>query len=471
MDLVEEFRHAEVEAERPLVDFGRGSSTLGEGWSFAEETPSGTTFRWGLGLRSEVEVFLAWARELDVQMRCRSHSIADAPPQVVTVLWDGEEAARMTLGRNFTEEALRLPEERATPGWHRLTFLPTWSAEPAARNAPSGDRRNLSIACDWIRFEGESAPKPARGEGDTLWIPVSSAVSFYLDAEPSSALRWRELSLRGGSRLEVLWEVEGDEPLSVAVTGREASSVSLPLPRSGSRELAGEDGEEWKLAPRPARLTLRATWDEGLPKDPEAGVVLRSPFFTRSIGEGAKGQASRTEPLLAASGSRAEDRSGLDKRGPPSIVLWIIDTLRVDRLGLYGFERPVSPNYDALAARSTVFEAATAQASWTRPTVATLLTGVGPISHGVHTLEHGLGDEWQLLPEFLGELGYATAAFSANGNVQRSTGFGRGFDEFWFKNRATAETLVDRALAWLDDVRAESPEQPFFRHAPVHRTS
>ena len=147
---------------------------------------------------------------------------------------------------------------------------------------------------------------------------------------------------------------------------------------------------------------------------------------------------------------------------PPSIVLWIVDTLRVDRLGLYGFERPVSPNYDALAAQSTVFEAATAQSSWTRPTVATLLTGVGPIRHGVTRIEHSLGDEWGLLPERLRDLGYATAGFSANGNVSRDTGFDQGFDDFWFSSKATAETLVERALGWLDSVRAETPDRPFF---------
>jgi len=461
--LVEEFRYAEVVAERPLVDFGRGSRVPGEGWSFVEETPAGTTFRWGLGLRSEVDVFLVWAREVEVRMRCRSHSVAGARPQIVTVLWDGEEAAKITFSRRFAEETLRLPAERATPGWHRLTFLPTWSASPVVRGAPSRDRRNLSIACDWIRFGGESAPEPARAEGDTLWIPVSSEVSFYLDAKPSSALTWRELSLRGSSRLEVLWEVEGDEPLSVPVTGREDSSIPLSLPWSGPRQVPGDDGDEWTLAPRPARLTLRATWDEASPKQAEAGVVLRSPFFTQSNGEGMETSGFTTEPLLTANGSlRSEAVVGLDGRSRPSIVLWIIDTLRADRLGLYGFERPVSPNYDALAARSTVFEAATAQSSWTRPTVATLLTGVGPIRHGVHTAEQGLGDEWSLLPELLRKLGYATAGFSANANVQRNTGFGRGFDEFWFSNRATAETLVDQALSWLDNVRAESAEQPFF---------
>lgn len=140
-------------------------------------------------------------------------------------------------------------------------------------------------------------------------------------------------------------------------------------------------------------------------------------------------------------------------------MLWIVDTLRADRLGVYGFERPVSPNYDALAAESTVFDAAFAQSSWTRPTVASILTGVGPAQHAVHSMNHSLAETWTTLPERLSELGYATAGFSANGNVKRELGFAQGFDEFWFSNRVTAATMAERALAWLDEL---GRGQPFF---------
>ncbi|MXX62993.1 MAG: sulfatase [Holophagales bacterium] len=141
------------------------------------------------------------------------------------------------------------------------------------------------------------------------------------------------------------------------------------------------------------------------------------------------------------------------------MVLWIVDTLRQDRLGVYGFDRPVSPHYDALAAESTVFDAAFAQSSWTRPTVASILTGVGPARHAVHSMNHSLAETWTTLPERLSELGYATAGFSANGNVKRELGFAQGFDEFWFSNRVTAGTMAERALAWLDEL---GRGQPFF---------
>ena len=61
----------------------------------------------------------------------------------------------------------------------------------------------------------------------------------------------------------------------------------------------------------------------------------------------------------------------------------LIDTLRADHLGAYGYDRPTSPNFDALARDSVVFDRTTAQAAWTKPSVASLMTGVFVHKHGV----------------------------------------------------------------------------------------
>ena len=69
---------------------------------------------------------------------------------------------------------------------------------------------------------------------------------------------------------------------------------------------------------------------------------------------------------------------------PPNIVIYMIDTLRADHLGCYGHDRPVSPNIDAFAAESTLFENAIAQSSWTKASVASILTGLWPPAHGAN---------------------------------------------------------------------------------------
>jgi arylsulfatase A-like enzyme len=114
------------------------------------------------------------------------------------------------------------------------------------------------------------------------------------------------------------------------------------------------------------------------------------------------------------------------------IVLIVIDTLRADRLGAYGYDRPTSPRLDALAREAVVFDSAWASAPWTVPSVASLLTSTIPSFHGhreapqpgkVAVLSGGL----TTLPELLKSAGYRTLAVSAQSWVSPATGFAQGF--------------------------------------------
>lgn len=462
-DLVSEFQYAEVRHERPLIDLGTPSAAaaLVGGWSWNETDPQGDTFVWAVGPRSEVGVFLAWARDLEVRMRCRAFRYPGAPPQVLRVLWDDVEIASLELEPGFTERQFVVPAERATPGSHRLGLVPAYFGRPEgtgdAGSAPRHPRK-LSFACDWIAPGDGSIAGEARGEGETLWIPEASEVSFFLEPEWDLDLRWESIAPRGVDGLDVVWEVEGAAPVTAVIAQESDPILHLPLPPVSERRPVAADDDPGTV--RPARLTLRAPGGVAVFGEGEAGVVLRRPRLTgdgrgRRPPDRAAVVPPADEPAVAVP---AAEGGGQD---PESILLWIVDTLRVDRLGFHGHERPVSPNFDALAERSTVFEQAVAQSSWTRPTVATLLTGVGPERHGIRELNHGLDGSFATLPERLRELGYATAGFSANANVTADTGFEQGFGRFEY-GAVDVDTLAGWALDWLDDVAAETPDQPFF---------
>jgi hypothetical protein len=67
---------------------------------------------------------------------------------------------------------------------------------------------------------------------------------------------------------------------------------------------------------------------------------------------------------------------------PRPVVMILADTLRRDRLGVYGGAAR-TPHLDAFAARGIIFDAAWSQAPWTKPSVATLFTGLYPSQHRV----------------------------------------------------------------------------------------
>ena len=465
VDLVSEFRYAEVDWERPLIDLGTPSAAaaLVGGWSWNETDPRGATFVWAVGPRSEVGVFLAWARDLEVRMRCRAFRYPGAPAQIVDVLWDGVEVASLRLEAGFSEGGFVVPAERATPGSHRLALVPAYFGRPERTGGETGPAprhsRKLSFACDWIALGDGPIAGEARGEGDTLWIPAASEVSFFLEPAQDLELRWEGSAPRGVSSLDVVWEVEGAAPVTASVTQESVPPLRLPLPPAGVQGTETAAGD-WLASVRPARLTLRAAGGAAASSGEEAGVVLRGPRLTADQRGSPPPDRVAEEPSLEEPGVPAPSSPGVERR-PDSILLWIVDTLRVDRLGFSGHEEAVSPSFDALAERSTVFERAIAQSSWTRPTVATLLTGVGPERHGIRELSHGMEESFATLPERLRELGYTTAGFSANANVTADTGFAQGFDRFEYA-AVDVDSLARQALAWLDELTARSPERPFF---------
>ena len=115
----------------------------------------------------------------------------------------------------------------------------------------------------------------------------------------------------------------------------------------------------------------------------------------------------------------------------PHVVLFIIDTLRADALGCYGAPLDASPEIDALAARGVRFENVFAPASWTRPSIGSMLTGRYPRSLGIYAERYGiLGDQFTTLAEALRDHGYATFGVTANPHLNTSYNFHQGFDTY-----------------------------------------
>ncbi len=151
-----------------------------------------------------------------------------------------------------------------------------------------------------------------------------------------------------------------------------------------------------------------------------------------------------------------------------SIVLIVIDTLRADHLSLHGYHLPTSPGLDRLGETSVVFDHCLASCSWTKPSTATILTGLDPTRHGAHGMR-GVSDEAVLLAEKLAERGFRTAAFSGNPYVSEQFGMAQGFDTFREsgvnapRDYPDVQVLLDEARAWL----AEASAEPYFLYLHV----
>jgi arylsulfatase A-like enzyme len=136
-------------------------------------------------------------------------------------------------------------------------------------------------------------------------------------------------------------------------------------------------------------------------------------------------------PSLASMPASGIVRGGAAARSDlPDIVLIVADTLRSDALGCYGNTRIATPSIDALAASGARFADVTAQASWTNPSTATILTSWYPFEHSLTNYLARIDPRARTLAEVLRSRGYETIGLVANLVVSSHFGFDRGFDHW-----------------------------------------
>ncbi len=151
---------------------------------------------------------------------------------------------------------------------------------------------------------------------------------------------------------------------------------------------------------------------------------------------------------------------------PPArknLIVVVIDTLRRDHLGLYGYGRPTSPALDAFAKEAVVFDRCMSTSSWTEPATVSLLSGLYPPRHGCHEYDV-LSPDVEMLAETLHDAGYRTGGVSGNPNASPILGFGQGLDSFYFAGNEVAREYVD-AHKLLNEARkflAADDGRPFF---------
>ena len=150
-------------------------------------------------------------------------------------------------------------------------------------------------------------------------------------------------------------------------------------------------------------------------------------------------------------------------RRHPSFILISIDTTRVDRLGLYGNPRPVSPYLDAIGAEGLVFDQAVTVTENTLISHASLFTGLFPEAHGTTYKENGipLSPSYKTIAEdFLSSGLYQTAGFTAHGGwLNKKFGMDQGFQAFSSGFRS-ADVVLKEAEDWY--INQRDPEKPFF---------
>ena len=175
-------------------------------------------------------------------------------------------------------------------------------------------------------------------------------------------------------------------------------------------------------------------------------------------------------PVVRARGEppmRAGEFSGALARAPApqGVILMVVDTLRKDHLDSYGYKRPTAPTLSRLAAEGALFQDVVSQATWTKVSVASIMTSLYPASHGVAEVTDRLPAAANTLAEAYRAAGYATLSYSSVAFTGKLTNLHQGFEELHElgstqleRRTKTARVYADRLCAWLEEHR----DAPFF---------
>ena len=274
-----------------------------------------------------------------------------------------------------------------------------------------------------------------------------------------STIEWR-LDARATGRLRFGYAVEGvngpppDARIEFAVTvaGPGAATRSLYRRVHRTSELLGA-------------IPLR-TIDVSTV---ERGGVLR--FETRPAGGASAGtlRVHWVDPIILTT-----------EPVRPNVLIVMVDTLRADRLNTFGAEHSAMPALDARLAGAAIFSNAYANANWTLPSVASLMTGLFPGRHhagrrtplgpskvqsdyearpiggGVELTIAAQRYRFQALhPSMttigsrLASAGYYTAAIHENGYLNHPSGVLRGMEYVHEEGSQRADVSTSTAISWL----------------------
>ena len=144
-----------------------------------------------------------------------------------------------------------------------------------------------------------------------------------------------------------------------------------------------------------------------------------------------------------------------------NVIVLSLDTLRADRLGVYGNQDGLTPFLDDLAEGGVVMDRCIASATWTLPSHWTLFLGQHQSSHGVWTRSSTYDGAQPTMAEVFQAADYETAAFVGGGFVSSEFGFASGFDTFDEQSRSGLGELMEY-LPRLEEWVARPRAHPFF---------
>lgn len=145
-----------------------------------------------------------------------------------------------------------------------------------------------------------------------------------------------------------------------------------------------------------------------------------------------------------------------------NVILISIDTLRADRLGVYGYNKKTSPNIDKLAKESSVFTNFHATAPWTLPSHASMFASDYPTQLKAETSFDYLSNNTLTIAELLQRNGYLTYGFDSHTYVSPHWNFTQGFAGYSIERAGNKGVDANKVFPHAQDWIKKNKDKKFF---------
>ena len=273
--------------------------------------------------------------------------------------------------------------------------------------------------------------KAGNQELDALILTTPITLSYYTDIPASSSLCFRAAQVNTSTQ-----EKKTPVKLTVRVTAADgAPPIDIFSGSYNDKNWVAEKISLAKFAGKLARIDILA---EGK----------------------ATARLALGEPAIRVAPPKLNKAAGKTK----NVIVLLVDTLRADKLAPYGNKRVKATAFEKFTKESTLFKNCQSTSNWTKPSCASVLTGLYPDSHKARGHSSRLGKSVKMASELFRGAGFSTAAFIANGYLASEFGFNRGWNKYVNYIRESkntdAKNVYKDALAFI----GEQKDKPFFTY-------
>jgi choline-sulfatase len=443
-DLFDVLHLADIDHFGQFVDFGtaaRYKYSLG-GWMSgldADTSMNGMTYTWATKSPSRIFFSVPAPGPLEFVIRVKK-----AGTDTFSVYLNDNPISRVRLKTSDWEEHRVKADQEAVVAGENYLKLIYQSADKEVNGHPA------SFQIDYLRIvpagselsAGQKFSPPHLAslkqhyrtddqERKSIVLCLPTALSYYLEVPSGGKLCFSAAAIQGG----------GDGKAQAATLAVKATPIdgreTIPLL---NKKISGAKWHEevvdlGALAGKHVKLDLVTSGPAG------ARLALGDP-------------ALRVRPPKIESGSTRKK----------NVVVVLIDTLRADRLASYAKTRVRTPAFDKFVKESTLFERCQAPSNWTKPSCASVLTGLYPDTHKARGHASKLGSSIKLASEIFRAGGFGTGAFIANGYLAREFGFDRGWSEYVNFIRENKNTDAENVYKTSLDFISGQKDKPFFAY-------